>query len=65
MANYESFYNHHIVVYRPVAKQRLRKQWPLLGNACNIYACNNRRMVFSVVSTAAVFGQQLGKHAPA
>jgi hypothetical protein len=31
-----------IVAYRPVAKQWLRKQRPLLGKACNIHARNNR-----------------------
>jgi hypothetical protein len=28
----------HIVVYRPVAKQGLCKQRPLLGNDCNMHA---------------------------
>jgi hypothetical protein len=51
------------VPYRPVAKQCLCKQWPSLGNACNIYARNNRT-VFTVVRAAAVSGQHLGKHVP-
>jgi hypothetical protein len=38
------------------------KQRPLLGNACNIHACNNRRTVFSVVHATTVPGQRLGKH---
>jgi hypothetical protein len=32
----------NIVVYRPDPKQWICKQRPLLGNARNIYACNNR-----------------------
>jgi hypothetical protein len=42
---------HNIVAYRPVAKQSLGKQRPLLGNARNIHACDNRRTVFSMWST--------------
>jgi hypothetical protein len=38
------------------------KQWPLLGNACNIHVCNNRRTVFSVVHATTVSGQWLGEH---
>jgi hypothetical protein len=34
------------VSYRPVSKRRLCKQRPLLGNARNIHAHNNRRTVF-------------------
>jgi hypothetical protein len=52
------------VAYRPVAKQRLYKQRPLLGNARNMHGRNNRRTVFSVVHAAAVSGQQLGRHVP-
>jgi hypothetical protein len=38
----------HIVVCRTIAKWWLCKQWPLLGNACNVHTCDNRRAVFSV-----------------
>jgi hypothetical protein len=38
----------YIVAYRPVAKQWLSKQRPLLGNARNIHACSNRRTAFSM-----------------
>jgi hypothetical protein len=55
----------HIAAYRPVAKQWLYKQRPLLGKARNIHSGNNRRKVFSVVRAAAVSGQQLGEHIPA
>jgi hypothetical protein len=55
----------YIVAYRPVAKQRLCKQRPLLGNARNMHARYNRRTVFSVVRAAAISGQRLGKHVPA
>jgi hypothetical protein len=53
------------VAYTLVARQWIYKQRPLLGNARNIYARNNRRTVFSVVCAAAVSAQQLGKHVPA
>jgi hypothetical protein len=53
------YYN---VAYRSVAKRRLFKQRLLLGNARNIHAGNNIKMVFSVVRAAAVSGQRLGKH---
>jgi hypothetical protein len=33
------------LAYRPVAKQWLCKQWPLLANARNIHAYNNRGIV--------------------
>jgi hypothetical protein len=36
-----------IVAYKPVAKRQLCKQWPLLCNARNIHARNNRRTVSS------------------
>jgi hypothetical protein len=49
----------NIVTYRPVAKQTLCKQRPLLGNARN-----NGRTVFSVVRAEAVSGQRLSKHVP-
>jgi hypothetical protein len=52
------------VTHRPTAKWWLCKQWLLLGNACNIHTCNNRRMEFSVVCTVAVSGQWLSKHVP-
>jgi hypothetical protein len=38
------------VAYRPAAKQWLGKQRPLLGNARNIQARDNRRTVFSMWS---------------
>jgi hypothetical protein len=46
----------HIVAYRPVAKQWLSKQRPLLGSARNIHARNNG--VMQLVSK-----QRIGKHA--
>jgi hypothetical protein len=42
------FLVNYILVYRLVAKRWLCKQRSLVGNARNIYACNNRRTVFSV-----------------
>jgi hypothetical protein len=54
-----------IVTYKPVAKRWLCKQRPLLGNARNIIACNNRRNVFYVVRAATVAVQRRGKHASA
>jgi hypothetical protein len=57
-------YKYSIVAYRPVAKEWLYKQRPLLSNTRNIQARNNRRTMFSMVRGAAVSGQQLGKHAP-
>jgi hypothetical protein len=54
----------YIVTYGHVAKRRLSKQRPLLSNARNRDACNNRRTVFSVVRAVAVSGQRLGKHVP-
>jgi hypothetical protein len=53
------------LAYRPIAKRRLCKRWPLLCIARNIHTRSNRRTVFSVVRSAAVSGQQLGKHVPA
>jgi hypothetical protein len=38
----------YIVAYRPVARQRFSKQWPLLGNALNIHASDKSRTVFSM-----------------
>jgi hypothetical protein len=52
------------MAYRPVAKQRLYKQRPLLGTACNIHTRNNIRTVFNVVCAATVTVQGRGKHAP-
>jgi hypothetical protein len=52
------------VGYRPVADLWLCKQRPLLVNARNIHARNNRRTVFSVVHPATVSAQRLGKHMP-
>jgi hypothetical protein len=53
-----------IVAYGPVTEQWLCKQRPLLGNACNIHASSNRT-VCSVVRSADISGQRLGKHVPA
>jgi hypothetical protein len=39
------FSNLNNVAYRPVAKPWLCKQRPLLGNACNLHARNNRTTV--------------------
>jgi hypothetical protein len=50
------------MAYRPVAMWWLCKQQPLLGNARNIHARNNRRTVFSVVCATAVSRQWLCKH---
>jgi hypothetical protein len=54
-----------IVTYKPVAKRWLCKQRPLLGNARNIHAHNNRRTVFYVVRVATVAMQRRGKQASA
>jgi hypothetical protein len=52
-----------IVAYRPVVKQRLGKQWPLIGNARNIHARDNRRAVFlCVVRATIVVMQRSSKH---
>jgi hypothetical protein len=54
---------YNVVAYSLVAKGCWRcKQRPLLVNARNIHASNNRRTVFSAVSSAAVSGQRLGKY---
>jgi hypothetical protein len=39
--------SNHTMAYRPVAKQWICKQLPLLGNTRNLHARNNRRTVFS------------------
>jgi hypothetical protein len=45
------------MAYRPVAKRRLCKQRPLLGNARNIHARNNRSTVFSMWSVPRCYNQ--------
>jgi hypothetical protein len=49
----------------PLLSGWFSKQQPLLRNARNIHARNNRQTVFSVVRVATVAMQQHGKHAPA
>jgi hypothetical protein len=43
------------MAYRPIAEQRLCNERPLLRNARNIHARNNRRTVFSMWSTPRPF----------
>jgi hypothetical protein len=63
---YSELINTEIIMsYRPVGKRWLCKQRPLLGNARNIHARNNRRTLFVVVRAATVSGQRLDKHVPA
>jgi hypothetical protein len=45
------------VAYRPVTKQWLYIQRPLLNNARNIHACNNRRTAFSMWSVPRSYNQ--------
>jgi hypothetical protein len=52
----------YIVAYRPVTKQWLDKQWPLLGNACNTRKRRYKNGVFYVISTATIAEQRRGKH---
>jgi hypothetical protein len=47
------------VAYRPVAKRWLCKQRPLLGNARNIHARNNRRTVFSMWSVPRCYNREV------